>query len=148
MKLTYETGTLDTLYKVLLTEEVHYYKRSDDHKARRILYNSFEESVYRVSVELYLEGAGHRNEVGHCPRTVWTVEEESGIELVCPLPREGEEEDCNHHRHGERKDYPEESVDNAGSINICGFLKLIRNTLEELTKHKYVKSVLESESEE
>ena len=37
--LSYKTGTLDTLYKVLLAEQVHNYEREYDHYCRGITNN-------------------------------------------------------------------------------------------------------------
>ena len=90
--LTDKTGTLDTLNKVFLAEEVYHYQGGDDKNTCCI-------SDDRIPQGLTCVGCLQRNRHGlinirHQICLIHGVNEEQGrVEVVRPLPREGEEED-------------------------------------------------------
>ena len=143
--LANETGTFNTLYQVLLAEEIHYYERSNDHDRRSI---SDSIVIYALSCVGSLEMLGNIYYVRHHKRSDVGVtgEEEVGVEVVGPLPREGEDEYSNHHRHRKRKNDLKEGSKCARTVNVCRLLKLVGNALEELTHHVDVKSGLKRET--
>ena len=94
-----KTRTLNTLYQEVLAEEVHDNQRKDDKQSAGV-------SDCRV-VEI-LTGIVSRKRrrniynVGH-EHCLVGRKEERGVEVIGPLPREGNEEYGNHHRHGQRQ---------------------------------------------
>ena len=123
--LAYKTGTLNTLYKILLSKEVNYYEGRDNHNTAGILDYVEVERLTRI---LGVKMLGNvLDNVGHHPRTVIlrTDEEETCVELIRPLPGEGKEEDRDHHRYGKRKDDLEEGSECTGTVNIRRLLKLV-----------------------
>ena len=145
-KLTNKTGTLNTLNKVLLAEQVNDYQRQNDQQATGILNCVLIQSPTREGRiakrfgDLAIKSIHGLNIRIH--------EELVHVELVGPLPREGEQEDSNHHRYGKRQDDLEEGAEGVGAVHVSGFFQLVGNTGKELTHHKDVKSVLEGKSED
>ena len=86
VRLAYETGTLDTLYQVLLAEEVHDNERKYDHKAGCVLYYCSKHFEYRVPCIENFKRRRKRYDLRHCPRCICALEEQIYIELVCLLP--------------------------------------------------------------
>ena len=87
MSLSYETGALNTLNEVSLTEQIHNDKRRYNHQACCILYYVVIESFARVIRRQGLRN--YRINVGHKVYLITGVCEEYGrVELVRPLPRE------------------------------------------------------------
>ena len=144
-KLAYETGTLNTLYEISLTEEVKNDKRHNNHHTTGVLnYVVVNAGTCHVilskstgNVLIYIR---HHVNLVRC--TELCGKEYARIELICPLPREGEEEDGNHHGNGKRYDNLEERTEYTRAVNVCRLLKLIGNALEELTHQVDVKTVL------
>ena len=139
-----KSRTLDTLYQILLAEEVYYYERSYYHNSASISYSRVIQVLSRIigserrGDSYYLR---HQNRLGRS-------EEEVRVEVVRPLPRECEQEYRYHHRYGQRQNDSNKRSDYTRTVYISRFLKLVGNASEELSQHKYVKSVLKRESAE
>lgn len=65
---------------------------------------------------------------------------------VRPLPGEGKEENRYHHIESVGKHYLEEGSEASRTVNVCGHLKLLRHSAEELSHKVYVKTVLQAQS--
>ena len=72
--------------------------------------------------------------------------DETYIEVICPLPAECKQEHGYHHGDGQRKNDLNEGTEGSATIHICGFFKFVRNSAEELTKHKDVQTVLKCQT--
>lgn len=77
-----KSGTLDTLYKILLTEEVHNDQRSDDHKTASVSDSCV---VQVLSCIVGLKCGRNVNYIRHKNR-LSCCEEHSRIEVISPLP--------------------------------------------------------------
>ena len=60
------------------------------------------------------------------------------------MPAEREQEDGDHHRHGQGQNDLDEGTEGTRPVNVGGFFQLIGDTLEELEHHKDVQTVLEA----
>jgi len=145
LPLSNDTGTLDTLYQVLLAEEV------DNNKRKNNKYSAGIGNCFCVKVGTAgKSGKGDRNlnDIGHKLEACGSNggEEHTVIELIGPLPCEGEQENCYHHGNGQRKNYLKEGTEHAATVDVCRLLKLIGNSLEEVSHHEDVQTVLKRKS--
>lgn len=82
-KSAYDTRSLDTLNKELLSEKIYDKQRSNNYKTACITYSCF---IRCLSYEiLNIQGFRNRDNVGKKLRS-GTRKEQSCIEAVCPLP--------------------------------------------------------------
>ena len=84
IKLTNKTRTLDTLYKISLTEEIKYDKGSDCHHTGGVIYYVV---IKRLSGIISHKRPGDFNDIGHEINLIdITEEEERCVEFIRPLP--------------------------------------------------------------
>ena len=102
--LTGNTGTLDTLDKISLAEQVDNDKRKDNKKSAS-MHNRLSEQVSARTCFLdeFIKRLRNFSEVSKCLNVKVVCIEECRIEVICPCPREREEEDSDHHRDGYRE---------------------------------------------
>ena len=81
-----KSGTLNTLYQEVLAEEVHDNQRKDDEQSAGVSDCRVVEILTGI---VCLKRRGNVYNVGHEHRLVGR-EEERGVEVIGPLPREGE----------------------------------------------------------
>ncbi len=89
-RLARDTGALDTLDKCLLTEAVYNDQRNEDHKTAGIADRSLIKVLSRIRG---VERTGYSDNVGHKLGTRCRIEY-VGVEVVCPLPGEGEKSEA------------------------------------------------------
>ena len=75
--LTYKAGTLDTLYQILLAEQVHNNERCYDKNTCGTLENVLIKCPYGVVTVKNLERGRRYRNVGHYPRTSRAHEEDA-----------------------------------------------------------------------
>ena len=144
-KLADETGTFNPLHQVTLAEQINDYQRKDNQKSRGVTNGGIEHTLAGVGG---LQALGNGTEyIGQKQSFVdVTGEEQSGIEFVCPLPREGKQEDCNHHRHSGGQNDLQEGTEGVTTVYIRRFLQLIGHTLEEGYHHEDIQTVFKADT--
>ena len=144
-KLAYETGTFNPLHQVTLAEQINDYQRKDNQKSCGVTDGRVEHTLTCVGGLEALRN--HTEYIGQEQSLVdVTGEEQGGIEFVCPLPREGEQEDGNHHRHRGRQNNLQEGAEGVTTVYIGGFFQFIGNALKEGHHHKDVEAVFEADT--
>ena len=145
---TTETGVCDTLDEVSLAEEVEYDKGSYNKHTGRIHYDSRKGSLCRIVTDknFFTDSLKRFRHCGPecvaCKKNfVGVGKEDICIENICPLPREGKNEDSDEHRNGARENDAEECFENTVTVNIRSFFKFVGNTAIELS-HKVDKQTV------
>ena len=142
MFLAYDTGSFNTLHKRLLTEKVQNHKGEDNHNTASIINRCIVKRLCRIACCSF-QAFGDLQNIWHQVNCL-TREEDRGVEVIRPLPAEGEQEDGDHHGERERKNDLEEGTEGVGTVYVRRLLKFIRNSREELTHHEDVKTVLKA----
>ena len=133
---------VNTLYQILLAEEEQNNQRQASHNAASVLHRR----LIAVTGLLHRRRQAGKRKLGcnvrHKLRRV-DREEQRDVEVIRPLPAEGEQEHRDHHGHGNGQNYLHEGAEGVGAVQICRLLQLIGHAAEELTQQEDVKSVLE-----
>lgn len=137
-----DTGTFDTLNDVTLTKQVQDDQGNQDQDTTRVT-NS--RGVERLTGIVRIQRLGDLDDVGQQDVAGGGVEQ-FGVEVVGPLPAEGEHEYRDHHSHRQRNDDAEEGTEHAGTIQVSRFFQFVRDALEELPHQEDEQTVLEAQT--
>ena len=140
-----QTRLLNALYQEFLEEGIEDHEREDDHEPAGVADRRIIEILTRIigfERRRYLPDQIDQH-IGGFRR-----EEQARVEVIRPLPAEGEQEDRNEHGDRQRKNDPPEGFERTRTVDVGGFFQFIRNSAEELTEQENVEPVLESESAE
>jgi len=142
LQLADDTGAFDTLNKVLLAEEVDYYKREHYEDRLSAVYRRCEQCLTRIALDVQYSGDTldliEKEDV-----LVIDYTEQTDVEIIRPLPCKREQEYRYQHRDRDRENDLEERLERTIAVDVRRLLKLIRHAREELSEHEYEQSVLE-----
>ena len=143
-RLAGDAGALNTLNEELLTEQIYHDQGSHDHQRHGILDGSFKVAAACLTNSVY-EGLRHFIDLGKGVH-IAAGEEDLDVEVIGPLPGEGEQEHGDQHGNGQRQNDLHEGSEDTRAVDVSRFLKLVGNVLEELTEHEDVEAVLECQT--
>ena len=134
---------LDPLHQEPLQEDIDDHQRENNHQSAGIVNCGFIKPLPRV---IGIQRSGNVAHQFEKRLRFPCREEQAGVELVGPLPAEGEQEDRDQHGHRKRKNDLEEGAEGSRTVNVCRFLQLVGNAAEELTEQEDIKPVLKAQT--
>ena len=138
-----QTRLLDALHQEALAEGIQDHQREDNHQAAGVADSRVVQILPRVIHSQRRRNGTHQfdQHVG-----VGCDKEQVGVEIVGPLPAEGEQEHGNQHGDRKRENDAVKGAHRARAIDVRRLLQLIRNAPEELPQQEDIQAVFEGQT--